>query len=125
MKKNLFLLILLFCVPILLMAQEKKYYCEARCYFRGLSYVVYLDFGDLKETPSIFESYNKIRPVDEQGKYIIYTSAGNFLNWMADKGWNLDFKVFEPGEVEYTVYTFSKITSRSKIKEGIILKGDK
>ena len=87
--------------------------------------MVYLDFGDLKETPSLFESYNKLRPVDEQGKYIIYTSAGNFLNWMADKGWNLDFKVFEPGEVEHTVYTFSKITSRSKIKEGIILKGDK
>ena len=87
--------------------------------------MVYLDFGDLKETPSIFESYNKIRPVDEQGKFIKFLTAVSFLNWMVDKGWNLEFKVLEPDNANNAVYTFSKVTSRSKIKEGIILKGDK
>ena len=48
MKKNLFLLILLFCVPIVLMAQDKKFYCEAEGYLNRQSYIVYLDFGDLR-----------------------------------------------------------------------------
>ena len=70
MKKNLFLLILLFCVPIVLMAQDKKYYCEAEGYLNRQSYIVYLDFGDLRENSSLFESEKKTRPVDEQGKFI-------------------------------------------------------
>ena len=53
MKKNLFLLILLFCVPIVLMAQDKKFYCEAEGYLNRQSYIVYLDFGDLRENPSL------------------------------------------------------------------------
>ena len=125
MKKNLFLLILLFCVPIVLMAQDKKFYCEAEGYLNRQSYIVYLDFGDLRENPSLFESEKKTRPVDEQGKFIKFLTAVSFLNWMVDKGWNLEFKVLEPDNANNAVYTFSKVTSRSKIKEGIILKGEK
>ena len=44
---------------------------------------------------------------------------------MVDKGWNLEFKVLESDNANNAFYTFSKVTSRSKIKEGIILKGDK
>ena len=50
MKKYLFLLIvLLCCTQTRLMAQEKKYYCEARCESKITGgCIIYLDFGDLQ-----------------------------------------------------------------------------
>lgn len=127
MKKCLFLLFVLLCyTQTRLMAQEKKYYCEARCESKITGgYVIYLDFGDMQGEKFSFGKNNDAKPVDEKGKDITFPSAASFVNWMVDKGWNLDFKIRETGTGGYDVYTFSKITSRSKLKEGIKLKMDK
>ena len=44
---------------------------------------------------------------------------------MADKGWNLETTTSYISKSFIIVYTFSKTTTREKIKEGIVLKGDK
>lgn len=127
MKKYLFLLIvLLCCTQTRLMAQEKKYYCEARCESKITGgCIIYLDFGDLQGEKFSFGKNNDAKPIDEQGKEINFPSAASFINWMVDKNWELVFKVRQEAAGVFITYTFSKITSKDKIKEGIRLKMDK
>lgn len=127
MKKYLFLLIvLLCCTQTRLMAQEKKYYCEARCESKITGgCIIYLDFGDLQGEKFSFGKNNDAKPIDEQGKEINFPSAASFINWMVDKNWELVFKVRQEAAGAFITYTFSKITSKDKIKEGIRLKMDK
>ena len=89
MKKYLFLLIvLLCCTQTRLMAQGKKYYCEARCEPKITGgYIIYLDFGDMQGERFSLGKNNDAKPIDEQGKEINFPSAASFINWMADKNW--------------------------------------
>ena len=127
MKKYLFLLIvLLCCTQTRLMAQGKKYYCEARCEPKITGgYIIYLDFGDMQGERFSLGKNNDAKPIDEQEKEINFPSAASFINWMADKNGELVFKVRQEAAGGVITYTFSKITSKDKIKEGIRLKMDK
>ena len=127
MKKYLFLLFVLLCyTQTRLMAQEKKYYCEARCESKITGgCIIYLDFGDLQGEKFSFGKNNDAKPIDEQGKEINFPSTASFINWMVDKNWELVFKVRQEAAEAFITYTFSKITSKDKIKEGIRLKMDK
>lgn len=127
MKKYLFLLfVLLCCTQTRLMAQERKYYCEARCESKITGgCIIYLDFGDLQGEKFSFGKNNDAKPIDEQGKEINFPSTASFINWMVDKNWELVFKVRQEAAEAFITYTFSKITSKDKIKEGIRLKTDK
>ena len=127
MKKYLFLLIvLLCCTQTRLMAQERKYYCEARCESKITGgCIIYLDFSDLQGEKFSFGKNNDAKPIDEQGKEINFPSTASFINWMVDKNWELVFKVRQEAAEAFITYTFSKITSKDKIKEGIRLKMDK
>lgn len=127
MKKYLFLLfVLLCCTQTRLMAQERKYYCEARCESKITGgCIIYLDFGDLQGEKFSFGKNNDVKPIDEQGKEINFPSTASFINWMVDKNWELVFKVRQEAAGGFIIYTFSKITSKDKIKEGIRLKMDK
>ncbi|MBF1483948.1 hypothetical protein [Prevotella pallens] len=127
MKKYLFLLfVLLCCTQTRLMAQERKYYCEARCESKITGgCIIYLDFGDLQGEKFSFGKNNDAKPIDEQGKEINFPSTASFINWMVDKNWELVFKVRQEAAEAFITYTFSKITSKDKIKEGIRLKMDK
>ena len=69
-----------------------------------------------------FGKNNDAKPIDEQGKEINFPSAASFINWMVDKKWELVFKVRHEAAGGFVIYTFSKITSKDKIKEGIRLK---
>ena len=70
---------------------------------------------------------NDCKPVDKEKKEIEieFYSRADILNWMADKGWNLETTTSYISKSFIIVYTFSKTTTREKIKEGIVLKGDK
>lgn|GEM_PF-1186088 len=127
MKKYLFLLfVLLCCTQTRLMAQERKYYCEARCESKITGgCIIYLDFSDLQGEKFSFGKNNDAKPIDEQGKEINFPSTASFINWMVDKNWELVFKVRQEAAEAFITYTFSKITSKDKIKEGIRLKMDK
>ena len=127
MKKYLFLLIvLLCCTQTRLMAQGKKYYCEARCEPKITGgYIIYLDFGDMQGERFSLGKNNDAKPIDEQEKEINFPSAASFINRIADKNWELVFKVRQEAAGGFITYTFSKITSKDKIKEGIRLKMDK
>lgn len=108
------------------MAQEKKYYCEARCEYKITGgCIIYLDFGDIQGEKFSLWKNNDAKPIDEQGKEINFPSAASFINWMVDKNWELVFKVKLEVAGVPIIYTFSKITSKDKIKEGIRLKIDK
>lgn len=125
-KYLLFLFVLLCYAQTNLMAQEKKYYCEARCEPKITGgYIIYLDFGDMQGERFSFGKNNDAKPIDEQGKEINFPSAASFINWMVDKNWELFFKVRHEAAGGFIIYTFSKITSKDKIKEGIRLKNDK
>ena len=127
MKKYLFLLfVLLCCTQTRLMAKERKYYCEARCESKITGgCIIYLDFSDLQGEKFSFGKNNDAKPIDEQGKEINFPSTASFINWMVDKNWELVFKVRQEAAEAFITYTFSKITSKDKIKEGIRLKMDK
>jgi hypothetical protein len=108
------------------MAQERKYYCEARCESKITGgCIIYLDFSDLQGEKFSFGKNNDAKPIDEQGKEINFPSTASFINWMVDKNWELVFKVRQEAAEAFITYTFSKITSKDKIKEGIRLKMDK
>jgi hypothetical protein len=108
------------------MAQERKYYCEARCESKITGgCIIYLDFGDLQGEKFSFGKNNDVKPIDEQGKEINFPSTASFINWMVDKNWELVFKVRQEAAEAFITYTFFKITSKDKIKEGIRLKMDK
>ncbi|MBF1525173.1 MAG: hypothetical protein HXN92_02700 [Prevotella pallens] len=95
MKKYLFLLfVLLCCTQTRLIAQERKYYCEARCESKITGgCIIYLDFSDLQGEKFSFGKNNDAKPIDEQGKEINFPSTASFINWMVDKNWELVFKV--------------------------------
>ena len=124
MKKCLFL-ILFNCLFSVMLAQERKYYCEAICNIKTSGKEnVYLDFGD-KKTIGLMDYNNDCKPVDQEKKEIEFYSRADILYWMADKGWNLETTTSYISKSFIIVYTFSKTTTREKIKEGIVLKGDK
>ena len=115
MKKCLFLILFngLFSV---MLAQERKYYCEAICNIKTSGKEnVYLDFGD-KKTIGLMDCNNDCKPVDQEKKEIEFYSRADILNWMADKGWNLETTTSYISKSLIIVYTFSKTTTREKNK---------
>lgn len=124
MKKYLLVFLLCF-TSIVSFAQERKYYCETLCDPKlSGGYIVYLDMGDMQGENFSFGKNDKSKPVDRNGKEVKFPSLASVLNWMSERGWKLEIKVEVHGAGEMTVYTFSKITTKDKIKEGINLKGD-
>lgn len=104
----------------------RTYYCEAYCVNHNSKKTdVYLDFGDIG--PGAYGSLNDDwKPVDNTGKYIEFNFFANLVNWMADRGWSVVTQQFKFDSAFTTCYLLlSKKTSKNKIKEGIILKGDK
>ena len=69
---------------------------------------------------------NDNKPVDSDKKEIKFSSCSDVLNYMADRGWNLELvRYISSSEDAATIYTFSKTTTKEKLKDGIFLKGDK
>lgn len=121
MKKYL-ILILFCCFITTIFAQERKYYCEVICVGKvSGGENVYFDFGGITLT-GVIKYKNGTKPVDDKGNEIKFNSHAEVLNWMAERGWNFEAVRYDSSGLTTTIYTFSKITSKEKIKDGIILK---
>lgn len=127
MKYKLLLLLLL--VTGVCQGQERTYYCEIFC---GVSVnsneiEVYFDFGD-KQLGKSRGHNSKLEAIDETGQPIKFKSRADVLNWMSDRGWTfVSQNYYVMDKYEYSdeiLIVMSKVTTREKIKDGIILKGD-
>ena len=82
---------------------ERRYYCELKCYEKGVksNYKVFFEFGSVVSKEVWSRSNCKVAFVTEKGKVIKFKSMVDAANFLTEKGWILD-KVYS------TTYTNKK-----------------
>ena len=82
---------------------ERRYYCELKCYEKGVksNYKVFFEFGNVVSKEVWNRSNCKVAFVNERGKVIKFKSMVDAANFLTEKGWTLD-KVYS------TTYTNKK-----------------
>ena len=122
--KRCFIMLILFGVSAFAFAQGRKYYCGVICEPKASGGTnAYVDFGERKLI-GLMNYKSECKPIDESKKEINFQSRAEILNWMADRGWALETTTSYNSKTIIIVYTFSKQTTKDKVKDGINLKGD-
>ncbi len=82
---------------------ERRYYCEIKCYEKGVksNYKVFFEFGSVVSKEVWNRSNCKVAFVNENGKLIKFKSMVDAANFLVERGWILD-KVYS------TTYTNKK-----------------
>ena len=96
--KRLFATLLLVLVVSLAFAQkhvacnvDRKFYCEVKCYEKGLKskYKVLFDFGETVSKEVWNRSNRKVAFVDENGRFFKFKSIVDAANFFSERGWTL------------------------------------
>ena len=105
--------------------QSRKYYCEIKCYEKGLksNKKVIFDFGKTISKDIWNCSNHKLRFVDENGKRMKFRSIVDAANFLEEKGWTLQkaYSSTYTNKKSVKHYIFYKeAEGYDEIKEGLI-----
>ena len=92
---------------------DRKFYCEVKCYEKGLksNYKVIFEFGETVSKEVWNRSNRKVAFVDENGRTFKFKSIVDAANFFSERGWTL-------------VETYSSPSAGSKtIKHWVFCKG--
>ena len=126
MKKILLLFLVM--LPLGLMAQINRYYCEVKGTQKALSsgLNIIFDFGDKPSYTAWGTISSKLKFVDENGDEIEFNSMVDAANYMVEKGWNFQqaySTVYNGALIIHWIF-YKEAESFEKAREGIMTKDD-
>ena len=106
---------------------EHKFYCELKCYEKGVksNYKVVFDFGEILSKEVWGLSNHKVAFVDENGRFFKFKSIVDAANFLSERGWTLEqtYSSSYAGKKTVKHWIFSKeADDYDAVKEGLVTK---
>ena len=106
---------------------EHKFYCELKCYEKGVksNYKVVFDFGEILSKEVWGLSNHKVAFVDENGRFFKFKSIVDAANFLSERGWTLEqtYSSSYAGKKPVKHWIFSKeADDYDAVKEGFVTK---
>ena len=104
---------------------EHKFYCELKCYEKGVksNYKVVFDFGEILSKEVWGLSNHKVAFVDENGRFFKFKSIVDAANFLSERGWTLEqtYSSSYAGKKPVKHWIFSKEAENyDAMKEGLV-----